>query len=32
MQDIMIRIETDDFDACKQQHDLHAQKRPGHDR
>jgi hypothetical protein len=27
MQDIMIRIETDDFDAWKQQHDLHRVSR-----
>ena len=25
MQDIMIRIETDDFAAWKEQHDLHAE-------
>jgi len=27
MQDIMIRIETDDFEAWKEQHDRHAQNR-----
>jgi hypothetical protein len=27
MQDIMIRIETDDFDAWKAQHYLHAETR-----
>ena len=27
MQDIMIRIETDDFDAWKTQHYLHAENR-----
>ena len=27
MQDIMIRIETDDFAAWKEQHDLHAENR-----
>lgn len=27
MQDIMIRIETSDFDAWKKQHDLHSENR-----
>ena len=27
MQDILIRIETDDFAAWKEQHDLHAENR-----
>ena len=27
MQDIMIRIQTDDFEGWKEQHDLHAANR-----
>jgi hypothetical protein len=29
MQDILIRIETEDFDAWKVQHDAHVQERRG---